>query len=162
MTFIPASSVRGSAATVAFVVVVFVGAVSVDSVCFPAYSHGVPARWECDLALFAPCVAALVAGLVVGWKASPGTTSRAFLSVLLGLGIAVSLGYLRHWYGSDILHAGLLALFGCILPAILMGAISSRLSASRAVMCFSFLAHLIAFGVRWPLRWALTSWKSGK
>ena len=112
-----------------FLAVVFAGSVLIGEHCFPAIAH-VPASLLCDLGLYSPPIAAVVAGFIFGWRASVSMSFLAVLVPVLGLAILAAHGALQYWVGHDIAVALQLAVIYCLLPAAVASA-ASTVASSR-------------------------------
>lgn len=114
----------------AFLVLVIAGSVSVGTMCFPASSH-IPASLGCNIGVFSPVIAAVVAGLILGRRVSIVMSPVAILVPIVGLGLLFSTGHLRYWFGQDISAALQLAAIYCLLPCVVAAAISATVFPKR-------------------------------
>lgn len=108
----------------AFVALTVAGAVLLGFTCFPAQSH-VPASIACNISLFSPAIAAVVAGLLFGRKVALVVSPLAAFAPAVGLGVLLLTGHFRCWYGNDIPAALLLAATYCLLPSVIASAAST-------------------------------------
>jgi hypothetical protein len=127
------SSMANSARSVllslgAFLLIVMVGSISLGELCYPADSH-VAASLACNLSLFSPLVAAIVAGFVIGWRCRFVVSLLAFFVPTVGVAFLALTGHLQYWYGKDVLAALRLAATYCLTPAVLASVLSSAISA---------------------------------
>jgi len=114
----------------AFLALTVAGSVSLGFTCFPASSH-VPASLACNISLFSPAIAAVVAGLLFGRSVAPLMSPFAAFAPIVGLGILFLTGHLRYWYGQDIAAALSLAAIYCLLPSVVASAVSAIVVSRR-------------------------------
>ena len=108
----------------AFIALTVAGSVLLGFICFPAQSH-VPTSVACDISLFSPTIAAVVAGLLFGRKVALVVSPLAAFAPAVGLGVLFLTGHVRYWYGHDISAALLLAATYCLLPSVVASAASA-------------------------------------
>ena len=108
--------------TLVFALIFALGTFWMRHVCMPWEVHIF--RWECEIGLWFPTLAALLGGAVAGATARSFGFLLGFGVPLLGFALLLPTTLLHGWYGDDLMMAGQYALLRCFLPAAFAGWLS--------------------------------------